>query len=307
MSDTNDVESSEGTAPKAVPHWRLVLSQSLVTEEVLNYPYKGSGIAEDPYLVEFIPFDPRNPMEFAQWKRIGCSEEVATLGLSLFVFGFCFGPTIWAPLSELYGRQLLFIGTYLMLAVFNAAAVGGPLHRLTNAGGTIADLFPANQRRLAMTVFAAAPFLGPSLGPVIGGFIAENVGWRWVEGIMALYCGTLWAAGTLIVPETYAPLILAQRPKKLTKQTGKAYVSAIEHHQGRITPGAAFEKALKRPWALLFLEPIVLLISVWMAILYGTLFILFGAFPIVFGEQCHWSQGVSGLAFLGLAVGQICG
>jgi MFS family permease len=83
-------------------------------------------------------------------------------------------------MSELYGRQVLFIGTYAMLTAFNAGAAGAPNIQsllilrffagafgsspLTNAGGVIADMFPASQRGLAMSVFAAAPFLGPTLG-----------------------------------------------------------------------------------------------------------------------------------------------
>jgi MFS family permease len=35
---------------------------------------------------------------------------------------------------------------------------------LTNAGGVIADMFPARERGLAMSIFAAAPFMGPVLG-----------------------------------------------------------------------------------------------------------------------------------------------
>lgn len=52
------------------------------------------------------------------------STEVATLGLSLFVLGFAIGPLFWAPLSELYGRQILFSLTYMALTAFNAGAAG---------------------------------------------------------------------------------------------------------------------------------------------------------------------------------------
>ncbi|KIW92621.1 uncharacterized protein Z519_06468 [Cladophialophora bantiana CBS 173.52] len=352
---TNDVESQKH-APSStkVSHWHLVVSQSLVTEEVLNHRYKGSGTDEDPHIVEFIPSDPRNPMNFPDWKKwaltlsvafatlavafvstaytasikqiieaFGCSQEVATLGVSLFVLGFAIGPLLWAPLSELYGRQVLFFGTYAVLTAFNAGAAGANsiaslivmrflagtfgASPLTNAGGVIADMFPANQRGLGMSIFAAAPFLGPTIGPVVGGFIAESIGWRWVEGVMAIFTGCLWIFGALVIPETYAPVILSRRAKALTKRTGKVYISAIERRQGKVTPQAAFSKALSRPWALLFLEPIVLLISVYMAILYGTLYMLFGAFPIVFEEQRGWSQGIGGLAFSGVAVGMISG
>lgn len=110
-------------------------------------------------------------------------DEVATLGISLFVLGFAIGPLLWAPLSELYGRQVLFFGTYAMLTAFNAGAAGSQnietllilrffagafgSSPLTNAGGVIADMFAASERGVAMSVFAAAPFLGPTIGLVL--------------------------------------------------------------------------------------------------------------------------------------------
>ena len=337
-----------------VPHWRLVMSQTLVTDAVLNHQYKGSGTEDDPYLVEFIPNDPRNPMEFSQVKKwfivmtvafatlavafvssaysgatkqvimeFGISQEVATLGISLFVLGFAVGPLLWAPLSELYGRQYLFTGTYMMLTIFNAGAAGannaGALialrflagtfgsSPLTNAGGVIADMMPANQRGIGMSIFAAAPFLGPVIGPIVGGFVGESVGWRWVEGVMAIFTGVLWLFGTFTIPETYSPVILKRRAKKLSKMTGKTYISILEKKQGKTTPKAAFQKSLTRPWALLFTEPIVFLISIYMAIIYGVLYMMFGAFPIVFQQDRGWSQGIGGLAFLGIAVGMLTG
>jgi multidrug resistance protein len=337
-----------------VPHWRLVASQTLITDRVLNYQYGGSGTEDNPYLVEFIPGDPRNPMEFPQWKKwfitltvavatlavafassaytggieeiiieFGCSQEIATLGVSLFVLGFAIGPLLWAPLSELYGRQVLFSSTYLALTVFNAGAAGSNSiatliilrflagtfgsSPLTNAGGVIADMFRANQRGLGMSIYAAAPFLGHVIGPIVGGFVSESIGWRWVEGIMACFTGVVWIFGSLVVPETYTPLILRRRAAALSAKTGRVYISSLEKMQGKTTPKAAFQKALVRPWALLFTEPIVLLISMYMAILYGTLYMLLGAFPIVFQQGRGWSPGIGGLAFIGVATGMIIG
>jgi len=40
-----------------------------VTPEVLNWPYKGAGTEEDPFVVEYIENDRRNPMLFPQWKK----------------------------------------------------------------------------------------------------------------------------------------------------------------------------------------------------------------------------------------------
>jgi multidrug resistance protein len=248
--------------------------------------------------------------------------EVATLGISLFVLGFAIGPLLWAPMSELYGRQVLFFGTYAALTVFNAGAAGSQNIQtllilrffagafgsspLTNAGGVIADMFPASQRGLAMSVFASAPFLGPTLGPIAGGFLGETEGWRWVEGLMAIFTGTLWIVGALTIPETYSPVILRRRAAKMSKVTGKVYKSKIEIQHGAKTIGQEFKTSLSRPWILLFMEPIVLLFSIYMAVIYGTLYMMFAAFPIVYQQDRGWSPGIGGLSFIGVMVGMMC-
>ncbi|KAF7948368.1 uncharacterized protein EAE97_003779 [Botrytis byssoidea] len=346
-----DLEEQKNVQKKA-RHWELVFDQIHVTPEVLNYPYRGSGTEQDPYVVEYIPGDRRNPMNFTMLKKwtitlllafatlavsfvssaytggveqiikgFNVSTEVVTLGVSLFVLGFAIGPLMWAPLSELYGRQVLFFGTYAMLTIFNAGAAGAQNIQtllimrflagafgsspLTNAGGVIADMFSAAHRGVAMSIFAAAPFLGPVIGPIVGGFLGESEGWRWVEGLMAIFTGALWIVGTLTIPETYSPVILRRRANKMSSMTGKVYKSKIEVDNGSKSISAEFKTALSRPWILLFTEPIVFLLSLYLAIIYGTLYMMFGAFPIVYQVGRGWSAGIGGLAFCGVAVGMM--
>ncbi|KFY93871.1 hypothetical protein V500_03499 [Pseudogymnoascus sp. VKM F-4518 (FW-2643)] len=348
----SDMEAQEPPRQAPASHWSLVIDQTHITPEVMNHPYRGSGTVEDPYVVEWIPNDRRNPMDWPQWKKwvitmtmafvtlavslvssaytggvkqiaaeFNVSSEVITLGVSLFVLGFAIGPLFWAPLSEMYGRQILFICTYAMLTTFNAGAAGANsmatllIFRffggafgsspLTNAGGVIADMFSADDRGLAMSLFASAPFLGPCLGPITGGFLGEAFGWRWVEGYLAIFSGTLWIIGSLVVPETYAPVLLRRRANKLSKRTGKVYKTAIDVRNGDKSLGNEIKVALSRPWKLLFTEPIVLAISIFMAIVYGTMYMCFAAFPIVYQEGRGWSEGIGGLAFLGILVGML--
>lgn len=54
---------------KRATHWELVYDQTHVTPEVLNWQYKGLGTQEDPYVVEYIENDRRNPMHFPDWKK----------------------------------------------------------------------------------------------------------------------------------------------------------------------------------------------------------------------------------------------
>ncbi|EGX92050.1 MFS multidrug transporter, putative [Cordyceps militaris CM01] len=352
----SDAEKQPSTAHRStaetIPHWRLVIDQAGITPAVASFPYAGSGTASDPYLVRWLPCDPRDPMNFSLCKKSGItavaavatlavtlvssayasgvsqiadefrvSQEVALLGVSLFVLGFAVGPLLWAPLSELFGRQRLFAGSYAALTALNAGACGArsiaPLlvlrflagafgsSPLTNAGGTIADMFPAAQRGLVMAAFSMAPFLGPVLGPIIGGFLGMRAGWRWVLGFLAAFSGLLWIVGCAVVPETYAPVLLRARAAALSKATGRVYVSSMDAARGPTSLAQSVRVALLRPWTLLFREPIVLLLSIYMAIVYGILYMLFAAFPIVYQVNRGWSQGVGGLAFLGLLVGML--
>ena len=122
---------------------------------------------------------------------------------------------------------------------------------------------------------------------------------------MAIFTGCLWLLGTLTIPETYSPFILRRRAAKLSALTGKVYKSKMEVEHGTKSISQEFKTALSRPWILLFREPIVFLLSVYMAIIYGTLYMMFAAYPIVFQEGRGWSPGIGGLAFIGVAVGMM--
>jgi hypothetical protein len=138
----------------------------------------------------------------------------------------------------------------------------------------------------------------------IGGFTSEAIGWRWVEGVMAIFTGLITIIGMIFYPETYAPVLLRWRAEKLSKATELIYRSRFEE-KGQLTLIYYLKASLSRPWTFLFREPIVLLLSLYMSIVYGILYLLFGAFPIVYEEERGWSVGISGLAFLGIAVGFI--
>ncbi|KAE8153899.1 major facilitator superfamily domain-containing protein [Aspergillus avenaceus] len=351
MSNEKEVQG-EAPMSRKIPYWRMVFDQGVVTQEVIDHKYPGSGTEEDPYAVTWIPNDPRNPMQFSssiKWfitmlaaistlavalvssaytggvaqirVQFHAGTELSTLGVSLFVLGFAIGPLLWAPMSEMFGRQIIFFITYLALTAFNCGSAGSQniwtliilrffagsfgSSPLTNAGGVIADMFNAKQRGVATSLFAAAPFLGPVLGPIIGGFLGMNAGWRWVMGFLGAFSGFVWIVASLLVPETYAPVLLRRRAERLTKITGKVYRSKGDIDQGKVTMKQAFGTALSRPWVLLFKEPIVFLLSLYMAIVYGTLYMLFAAYPIVFQMVRGWNQGVGSLPFLGIMIGML--
>lgn len=232
------VQEKHGPISATRTHFQSVLSQSMTTRDVLEHSYSGSGTAQDPFIIDWLPNDPKNgfniPAPMRWWIccimsamtlsasfgstvfssslpeiqiAFNVSSEVAILSVSLFVLGFAIGPMIWGPLSELYGRQNLFTSTFVLTTLFSGATVASPnvaallvlrflvgtfcSVALVNAAGVVADIFPAKERGLAIMVYSAAPFMGPTLGPLISGFIAQAGGWKWVDGMATIFFGVM--------------------------------------------------------------------------------------------------------------------
>lgn len=331
-----------------IPFSRLLFDQGAITQAVIDHPYSGSGTADDPYVITWIPDDPRNPQQLSpayKWlltmlislaalaaalvssaysgglveivEYFQFSKEVAYVGISLYVLGFALGPLIWSPLSEIYGRRRIYIISMASFTAFTAGTAGvtntesllilrflaGSMGSSGMAlpGGVIADIFPATTRGLAMDMFATAPLLGPTLGPIIGGFISESIGWRWVEGVLAIFSAVLVTAMVFLLPETYAPVLLQARAQRLQQTTGNIYRSASD--KGKKSLLEALGTALSRPWLFLFGEPIVFLLCLYVSIVYGILYLQFAGYPIVFQQVRGWSEGIGGLSFLGILAG----
>lgn len=171
-----------------------------------------------------------------------------------------------------------------------------------------------------MAAFSAAPFCGPvscnmkhnltetntvqAIGPLVGGFLSDALGWRWLYWIQLILSGVVLLLITFTVPETFAPTILSRRAKAMRKDLGNdRYVTEMELDQQ-----ALFQKLrvfLFRPFQLLFLEPIVFFISLYACVIYGLLYMFFVAFPVVYVEGKGYSSGITGLMFIPVAVGVV--
>jgi len=120
-----------------------------------------------------------------------------------------------------------------------------------------------------------------AVGPLVGGYLAEAGGWRWLYWIQLILSAVVWVLITFTVPETYAPRLLADRAKKLRKETGDSkYVTEQDLDSRPFSQQLTI--FLLRPFQLLFQELIVFFISLYMSVLYGLLYMFFVAYPIVY-------------------------
>jgi MFS family permease len=97
---------------------------------------------------------------------------------------------------------------------------------------------------------------GPVLGPIIGGFVYQNLGWRWNNWIVLIMAGVFGLLG-LTVPETYTPQLLRRRAEKLRKESGdERYMSRFCFKDSEDNVVELIKLNLKRPVIMLFTEPI---------------------------------------------------
>ncbi|KAF4211358.1 hypothetical protein CNMCM5878_002692 [Aspergillus fumigatiaffinis] len=256
-------------------------------------------------------------------KEFHVSQEVGSLGVTLYVLGFAAGPTIWAPASELIGRRwplslgLLGCGIFtvgcatgkdfqtLMICRFFAGLFAASPIAVVPA--VFADLFNNAQRGIVMSIFCMAVFIGPFAAPFVGGFITMSaLGWRWTMYISAIMVLVGFVLVVLFLDETYAPVILVRKAATLRRQTHNWGIHA-KQDEVEVDFHELVRNNFTRPLKLLFTEPILLLISLYISFIYGLIYALLGAYPVVFQGVYGMNMGEGGLAFVGLIVGELLG
>ena len=249
----------------------------------------------------FAPGIPRILAEFHE-----TSSVTATFILSVYILGFAFGPLVVAPMSELYGRSLLYNVGNVLFTIFSVCTalsknigmmmafrflmgVAGCVP-ITIGSGSIADMMPVEMRGRAMAAWALGPLLGPCIGPVAGGYLIRAAGWRWVYWLIAILAGVISVFTFFTLKESYAPIILERKAARLRKETGNQELrSAMAKNTA--TAAETFKAAIIRPLRLLTMAPIITSMSFYVAITYGILYLLFSTFSLVFPRHYGFGEG----------------
>ncbi|GAA6059447.1 hypothetical protein JCM10212_005386 [Sporobolomyces blumeae] len=251
------------------------------------------------------------------------------LPLSLYLFGYVLGPFVTAPLSETYGRRPVFLAGLVGFTIFMGATAASPNYGallafrflagatggvpITNSGAVCGDVWDVAQRGTAMSYYSVATFAGPALGPVVASFAAVRINWHWSFLIPTIISGAFLVLTIVTLPETYPPVILSKLAEQLREATGDdRIVSTLElaaaaakmQKRGARVKAEAY-RLLGMPFILLFTEIIVALLTAYMSVLYGLIYLLFEGYPIIFSEIHHLGPGYSSLPFLSTFVGAI--
>lgn len=175
---------------------------------------------------------------------------------------------------------------------------------LTCAGGSLSDLWSHDERTYAIPLFSIAIFQGPMLGAVVGGWIEQSssLSWRWTDWITLIMSGLILGLVVLFQPETHTPTLLRWKAAQLRKISGnKTYRSPSELQEDVFLH--RIQHALSRPFMLLFQEPIVMLVALYLTVIYIVFFTFLDGFTFIFSDTYGFSEGLTGTAFAAIAVG----
>ncbi|KAF2769076.1 putative MFS multidrug transporter [Teratosphaeria nubilosa] len=253
-------------------------------------------------------------------EEFGVSEEVMILSVTLYVVGFACGPLVWGPLSEIYGRrtplmvgmagfvifqvpvacatniQTIFIGRFLS-ACFGAAP-------LAIVAGMYVDFWGAVTRGVVTTGYSAAVMAGPTMGPVVGEYTVKNpnMGWRWTAWLVMIVTSFFLIIAIPTVPESLAPIILKQKAARRRFET-KNWALHAQIEEEPVTFKALMRKYGLKPLEMIVKEPILVIFTIYISLVYGILYLIFFAFPFSYEMDRGMEVGKASLPFISIFIG----
>lgn len=250
------------------------------------------------------------------------SSAEEELVLSIFVLAYAIGPLFLGPMSELYGRVRVLQAANAFYFIWNLACgfaqnkgemmafrflagLGGSAP-LAIGGGLLGDCWKAEERGRAISIYSLAPLLGPAIGPIAGGFITENTTWRWCFWATCIATFFIQLSGFFFLQETYAPELLKRKKMRLIKETGNQDLHT-EHDDPDRTFSKHLQTAFVRPFRMIGTQPIVQVLAIYMAYVYGLMYLVLSTFPRLWTGVYGESIGISGLNYISLGLGFFLG
>lgn len=259
-------------------------------------------------------------------ESLGIQKEVIkSLCISIMILAWAIGPLIIAPMSESdrVGRLPVLNCSIWILSLFNLACgfaktpaqlcvirflggLGG-CAPLNVGAGTLADLWSDNQRQAAMAAYSLGPTLGPVIAPIISSFIVTGLDWHWCFFVLAIFNFAVASMGTVFFKETYAPKLLRKKAIALRKETGNEHLHTIYEIADGESRKSRILTTVLRPISLIIGHPMVFGLGLYMAFVYGFMYLMIVTFPTVFKGDYGMSVNIAGLMYLPLGIGYILG
>jgi multidrug resistance protein len=174
------------------------------------------------------------------------TNTITNLSVALYMLALSIFPLWWSSFSEQFGRRSIYIVSFVFFVVFTVLSAlaenitwlivvrllsGGSAGSVQAVGaGTISDIWEPKERGKAMGLFYLGPLMGPLLMPIIGGALANSLGWRSTQWFLVIYGGVVLVLIIFALPETLArkkPFLDFGAEEKRGEVVGEAAVVGV--------------------------------------------------------------------------------
>ncbi|MDE5840242.1 MAG: multidrug effflux MFS transporter [Muribaculaceae bacterium] len=165
------------------------------------------------------------------------TPSMTQMGISMAMIGMGLGSVLWGSTSDRYGRKPILIVSLIIFVLATGLSllsknitffIGCRLFQGLGAGGAMvlstsipADVYMGRQLAKLMAIVGAINGIAPALGPVVGGFMADSVGWKGIF-IVLLAVGIIMTFWTTHYTETLPPA------RRLQGKSMKGYINAYK-------------------------------------------------------------------------------
>lgn len=191
----------------------------------------------------------------------------------------------------------------------------------------MADIWSTSERNGPMVLFTGATLFGTGLGPLVSGFVAQHLSWRWVFYIQIIISGLLVGLVIIFFKETRGSILLSRKARILNQwyeeleslgivgmrviceKDGRrsSTVQRIRYcvlaEEQRLSLWKMISVSLTRPARLLLTEPIIICFALWISFSWAILYLQFGAIPVVFETAYGFTLEQTGAVFAAVCVG----
>ncbi|GBL47849.1 hypothetical_protein [Candidozyma auris] len=255
-------------------------------------------------------------------KDMGVGQVVATLPLTLFVFGYGIGPMVFSPLSEnaRFGRTSIYIITLFIFFIlqiptalvdniaglcilrFIAGFFASPC--LATGGASVGDVINLPYIPVGISFWSIAAVCAPSSGPLFGAILSVKADYHWTFWFVCITSGASFVVLGWMLPESYSKTILYRKAERLRALTGNQDIVSEGHlENAKFSTHEMLVETLWRPFEVIIFEPVVLLINIYIGLVYSVMYLWFEAFPIVFVQVKGFTLIEMGVAYMCILVG----
>ena len=268
------------------------------------------------------------------------SSELINLTMTTYMIFQGLAPTFMGDLADMTGRRPVFIlcfviyiaacigialqDSYAALMVLRCIQSSGSSGTIALAYGVVADVSTSSQRGTYMSLVSIGAMAGPAVGPVLGGLLAQFLGWRSIFWFLTIIAGLYLIVSIVAFPETARNVVgdgsIPPPPWNMSliswratrKKQPSDHLQRTVSKQEALQAKEALAKKRQFKWpnplkaiSIIFEKDSGILL-LYNSLVYTAFYCVISSLPQLFSQIYHFDDLKIGLSFIPFGFGCIC-